>query len=319
MTLSMISLISSSLSNPISTQIDSKSNEILGLDYEFAKIVIPVIVTLSVFLFGQLISWFKSKFEKVSELKSIKSTIENWIQFIEPTINSQIKGSNDFILKLEKSNELHPERYPIVSLLVDKLQQIKLQSLIDTIVLNLRGAENNKAQIVFSLVSQIEFLVKTEQKIKDNYKEFKDYAIELMEEWNKTFKEFNYEMNETARKIQLEEPNCSFNKQKNTICNSFSTPKVHKNFNEIFSELLVPMEEIVHQFLKNSENKYLAIELGYKIEQLKIIHYKWSVHKKGHIALANDHIESINKAYENLKSAASDLKKSKFKWLVFIK
>ncbi|MCU4158425.1 hypothetical protein J1N10_20805 [Carboxylicivirga sp. A043] len=305
-----------------STLVSSKSketnNKILGLDYSFARIIIPVLVTLLVFLLGQLINWFKGKLERITEMKSIKATIEHWILFVEPTINSQIDGCNKFVKALNESTNLQTERFEFSSMLVDKLQQIELRELIETIMLNLKGEEKTKAKMIFNIISQVEFLVKIEAHIQNNYEKFHSYTEELMTNWNSAFTQFNSIMNETSRIVNEAEPNCDFVTAKNKICNDFLSTKEQKPLNKIFDELVLPLESEVDKYLK-TPNKQLVVNLGYSIESLKIIKLKWETHKTGHIQLNEGYAKKISDVYNVLKTVASELKKSNFKPLYLIK
>jgi len=298
--------------------LEADDNKILGLDYRLARILIPVLVTLLVFLLGLLINWIKSKYERITELKSIKATIEHWILFVEPTVTSQINGCNDFVKKLEESNNLQTERIEFTSMLVDKLQQIELKELIETIMLNLKGNEEKKAKMIFNIISQVEFLVKIESHIQLSYEKFHSYTEELMENWNSAFIQFNSIMNETSRVINEAEPNCDFVQSKNRICDEFLTKKEQKPLETLFEELITPLEAEVDKYLK-TPNKQLAVNLGYSIESLKIIKLKWDTHKQGHIDANKGFAKKIDDVYKVLKEVATELKETKFKKIYLIK
>jgi hypothetical protein len=310
-------LLNSKVNSPMPSE--SKDNKILGLDYSFGLIIIPVIVTLLVFLLGQFINWLKGKYERITELKSIKATIEYWILFVEPSVTSQINGCKKFIEDLKQSTNIQTERFQFSSMLVDKLQQIELKELIETIMLNLKGNEETKAKMIFNIISQVEFLVKIESHIQDNYEKFHSYTQELMENWNATFTQFNSIMNETSRAINEAEPNCEFVQSKNKICNDFLSTKELKPLNMIFDELISPLELEVDKYLKSSPNKYLAVNLGYSIEVLKIIKLKWETHKNGHIQVTEGFAKKIDDVYKVLKTVATDLNTSRFKPIYLIK
>jgi len=297
----------------------SESSKILGMDYNFARIMIPVLVTLLVFLLGQFIGWLKGKYERKNELDSIKVTIHNWLIMIEPSIQQQITGCNNFVLALQSSTNIHPERFQFSPMLVDKLQQIELKQLIETMVVNLEGEEETKAKMIFNFVSQVEFLAKMETHIRENYEKFHSYTFELMEDWNKTFKKFNLEMNETSKQIHLIDPGNQFVTRKNQICNTFLQHREIQPLNTIFVELITPLENEVLQFLQTSPNKELATNFGYTIEDLKIIKSKWDMHKQGHMQLATDFATKINTVYNVLKNVSEHLRNSEFKNVMKIK
>lgn len=297
----------------------SESSKILGMDYNFARIMIPVLVTLLVFLLGQFIGWLKGKYERKNELDSIKVTIHNWLIMIEPSIQQQITGCNNFVTALQSSTNIHPERFQFSPMLVDKLQQIELKQLIETMVVNLEGEEETKAKMIFNFVSQVEFLAKMETHIRENYEKFHSYTFELMEDWNKTFKKFNLEMNETSKQIHLIDPGNQFVTRKNQICNTFLQHREIQPLNTIFEELITPLENEVLQFLQTSPNKELATNFGYTIEDLKIIKSKWDMHKQGHMQLATDFATRINTVYNVLKNVSEHLRNSEFKNVMKIK
>jgi len=318
----MIDSISNNLitkTDLIEKVVDKKT--IWGIDYDFATILIPVIVTLFVFLMGQFISWIKSKSERRNELKSIKTTIEQWIILIKPTIETQINGLNEFAEALKNTEEIHPERFKTSSMLVSKLQQLGLRDLIDTIMVNLKGKEEEKAKLLFNIVSQVEFLSKIESHLISNYENFKSYTLELMEEWNKAFRELFHEMNEATYQITQVEAGCDFLLEKNKIANNFLTDSQGQTqtTKKTLDTFIYPLEIEVNKFLKTSDNKHLILNLAYKIDNLKIINKKWEEHKKGHILLANDFSNKIEDVYSVLEDVVKKLKIYKFNNIFKIK
>ena len=186
-------------------------------------------------------------------------------------------------------------------------------------MVNLKGTEDEKAKMIFNLISQVEFLVKMENHIKENYERFQSYTFELMEDWNRAFKIFNSEMNETSRRIHQVEPNCTFIMNKNQICNTFLQHREIQPLETIFNVLIIPMDNEILKFLNTSANKELATNLAYNIDELKIIKRKWDVHKQGHIQLAIDFGTKISTVYGILKTVATQLKNSKFKCILSFK
>lgn len=87
----------------------------------------------------------------------------------------------------------------------------------------------------------------------------------------------------------------------------------------IFDELISPLELEVDKYLKSSPNKYLAVNLGYSIEVLKIIKLKWETHKNGHIQVTEGFAKKIDDVYKVLKTVATDLNTSRFKPIYLIK
>ncbi len=310
---------SDSITNNLSELEIESGKSILGLDYSLAQIIIPVVVTLSVFLIGQFISWLKKRYERLNELKSIKTTIEQWILLVKPSIQNQIDGCKSFAIVLKNSKNIHPESLKFSPMLIDKLKQFELRELIDTIIVNLEGDNEIKAKIVFNFVSQVEFLSKMEDHIKNNYEKFHTYTFELMENWNQSFTRMTTIMNETSRQISHFEPNCKFLTQRNIICNNFLKHKSLQPLDVIFSELITPLEQEVNEYLEKSGNKHLIVDLAYSIEELKLIRDKWELHKNGHSELVDEFGSRILNVYAVLEDVANQLKESKFKTIWNIK
>ncbi len=186
-------------------------------------------------------------------------------------------------------------------------------------VVNLKGKESTKAKMIFNCVSQVEFLAKMEVHIRENYERFHSYTFELMEDWNRTFRRFNLEMNETTRQIHLVQTNNQFVIQKNQICNAVSQHRLIQPLDTIFEELITPLESEVLHFLQTSPNKQFAADFGYTINDLKIIQSKWNIHKQGHIQLAIDFATRIATVYNVLKTVSDHLRTSDFKSIINIK
>jgi hypothetical protein len=142
---------------------------VLGLSPENAKIMIPVMVTLSIFLLGIIVNIIIKKYERKAYLVSIKSVITTWCKLLENPISQQSKSCNDFNTRLQKSTEIQPERFEMNNLLAGNILSLKLKDQIDAIILNHKGKDEEKAKCLFNIISQIEFLNKTEIELRNKY------------------------------------------------------------------------------------------------------------------------------------------------------
>jgi hypothetical protein len=148
---------------------DPAESLILGMPEGFARILIPVVVTITIFFLGHFVSWLKGKYERREEVESYKNLISKWIELIKKAVESQVSSCNEFSDLLEKSEDMTPMHFSANKLLAEKIDSLPLVKLINAFSVNTTGDSNKNYKMTFNLVSQFNYLRHVEELIEKNF------------------------------------------------------------------------------------------------------------------------------------------------------
>lgn len=293
------------------------STEILwGMPIATAAIIISSLITISIFIIGYLINWLNKKYERKSELESIKSVVTVWVDLLKSPVLQQAKGCRDFAVALRTATNIHPERISYNKLLAGKLNSIELRDLIQVFIINSEGEETAKSKNLFNLVSQIDFLIQVEEKIPEAYKIFQNRTFYLMENWNKRFKELDLLKSEMTTLFGHNPHHPSyplFHHFDNLVNNWVQQFANGSSVIDTKTTLLVPLENYTSQFINRHPNNQIAHQLAGKIQELNMIYKEWEVHFEGNAKVFYDFAIRLVFVYKTLSKATNQLKNREFK------
>lgn len=164
-----------------------KQETFLCLPLELAKILIPVLVTISLFFLGHVIGWIKLKYEKFKETKEYREMILEWINLVEKPIKTQIVSCKKFAEQVGSSQDLQPEVLEYNNFIIEKIETIPVERYIKTFVINTKGDKKEKYKQIYNLISQFDYLKKVQKEMLDYYEKYHSYCEDLMNEWNTNF------------------------------------------------------------------------------------------------------------------------------------
>lgn len=283
-------------------------NEIWGMPENFARIFIPAIISIAVFVIGQIIVWYRNQKAIQSETRNYRIVILNWIDLIKSSVDKQITSCRTLSQDIAKSQDIHPERFEYTKMLAEKVDSIGVDRFITTFMINStspkKSADNNK--MTFNLISQFNFLKAIEPNVAETYKSYQNQTLELMAEWNNYFMKLDQLTSDWTSKINGTHPYSSFHEKvmdigskwlQNTPNNGRSTMIYSMN------HLITPLTSLVSvETNKNVNNEY-AFQMSAILQQLRIIDLKWRTNIEGNSKLFSDLGTSIENAYNSLCAA----------------
>jgi hypothetical protein len=297
------------------------NNQLFGLSTDLARILIPVLVTIIIFILGILVNYLLKKIERKSYMKSIKSVLIIWSRLLKNSIMQQSNNCREFNNRLQKSSEMQPERFQFNVILTNKILALELRDQIDTVILNQRGDQDEKAKCLFNMTAQLEFLNLYQPELRSKYDIYHRDALKYMDDWNDAYHRLNTIY--TALRIKLETnpsaPGFPFYQELAAIFNGF----VHKNstggdINTFKNELFNPIVDLCQKYAISNPSQQEPYTVSLVIQELLIIIKKWDVNREGTGQLFNDFASKIDAAYKVLSHSIDKLEKMKFKWLIKI-
>ena len=294
---------------------DSVSLTILGIEPTLARIIIPALISIIIFFLGFFINWIKTKYERKSELNSIKSVITTWIKLLKNPILQQVAHSRQFAITLRKSTELHPDSFATNPLLANKLQDIKLADLIQVFVINSEGSKMENSKHIFNIVSQLEFLTNIEKQIPEVYKIYQDLTFEYMKRWNDEFMKLDIIRSEMISQIAMNTTHQSYAlfQNFNTVSNAYVNRFPIANIVETKIHLLDPVNVLVNKAIISNPNDLYAHRIRNNIHELNTTYRQWKVHFEGNSKLFYDVSIRLIRVYKTLQKASNELNNTKLK------
>ena len=279
-------------------------NEIFGMPESVARILIPALITIAIFLFTQLLAWLKRKFDKQREIKDYRSLFLKWINLIEPSVRLQINSCLDFSSRVVISKNIEPEILQYNKLLADKIESFSVDKYIQAFVINSTGDKEENYKGTVNLISQFNYLKNIETEIKDLYNTYHKQTFEIMDEWNANFKKLDELISLETKKFRTDEKYLFKEFHTNVVKLTQDWTKNASNgrstVSETIEKLVLPLIELSNQeFYNHPENDYV-FDLLERLQNLKMTHLKWSVNIKGNSAVFKNIGDNMNKSYESL-------------------
>lgn len=291
--------------------------DVFGMPLDFARIFIPVIVTLLVFALGQFLVWLKGKYEKKNEVSSYNDLILGWVNLIEQSVKQQVISCKDFSTRLDGSKDIHPELFEYNKMLANKVDDFSVNVFVNTFVTNCKGidkqSESEKQKWCFNLISQFNYLKNIEEQIPTIYERYHSQIFEIMGEWNSNFVELDKIISEQSRIINSISNNSTvaFHGKVLNIINTWSTavPNGRSNVTLTMSNLIAPLTIVVQNELNGNPSNEFAFNLSNNIESLKVTYLKWDIIKKGNVQVFQKLGIRIDEVLKSLKETENNFKK----------
>lgn len=319
-TLSALDSIKNSIES-ISCTLQAPSPTIWGMNEGLARIIIPTIVSIVVFLAGLLVNWFSKYSTNRTKAISFKQSILYWCNKLIPTLEKQKLALEEFSKEVSSLDEINTVSLSLYPIHFDQLNTIPLEKYIyafkDTTTIK---SKNKKTDVesteyyTYGLINQFTYISDLNNQIKTEYNIYLNKVKFYMEEWNKVNKTGKdicdqilsiYPQNEEVKKLK-DIIIYVLNNAPSGVCISFMTE------NYIDPILNWSAQNMNHQDFGVKAQKLRSIFLGLK--ELLIM-YQTEI-KNGYAARYFDSAQRLNKGIESMKNAIDYFNRCKTKYIV---
>lgn len=283
--------------------------------FDWRNVLIPALTSLVVFLIGEFIRFQITQKKRLNEIKSESEIITQQILSLSMNVKLFVGYIGECAKNMKSNSGINPEQLQLNVLSLDMLKQYGMKTLNTDFITNRKNAINSIEHIQ-NIISQIDYLEKSQIEVRNLYDGYHDYGVRYLEKWN-----------EWARNINL------------TIGIMSETPPVSQNFIDFYRNLSFPkvkdptiidrnafVDKVYTPLLKHCYNN---IELNFNsnikwqlIDNLNnIILLKTQIdsHNKGNAELLEQYAERIEVSYKSLKDSIIKLNNQKFKCIFKIK
>ena len=181
------------------------------------------------------------------------------------------------------------------------------------------GKDEEKAKCLFNIISQIEFINKTELELRNKYEIYHHDSLDYMDEWNDAFKKL--ENIRTLLRIKYlgktTHPIFPFYLEVAKVFNTFvKNNSKGGDLNVFKDQMLNPISELCQKSILSYPDEPDIYQVSYIILELFIIIKKWDVNRTGTAQLFDGFATKLDSSLNVLKANIDKLKQSKFKFIL---
>ena len=256
-----------------------KSNELfMGIPLEVARILIPVLVTISLFAFGHLINWTVNKIKKRREVIANRRIILEWIGLIIPPMTYQANQCRLFANNTKFSKIFIIHRLERVLVLTHIIEDLGFKAMSDCFIFNVCGDIKNNSILFYDFIHDIGYHKNFHSEINDKYLEYHKICNSLTDLWNEKIKLLNNLRIELLRKLSSNTQNpdnefiYSFN---NIYTNWFTKNSELKDMYKLKEDCLNVILKLSQEAFNKSRENVAASAVALLILDLNIIIRDW--------------------------------------------
>lgn len=270
-----------------SNKIKDSQDTIFLMPESLLRILIPAVIALLVFIVGQLIVWYRNQKGIQNETKHYKRIILGWAELIKNPIEQQVAECRDLSDRIKISENLVPEKFNMVKMLANKVDNISIDKYISTFLLNTTNSKNEddykNEKMTFNLISQYSYLSSIEGNISETYKSYQTEINKIMEEWNEKFYILTKIIDDWTQKINEGDDLFDFRQNVRRISVNWvnTAPNGRSTMTYSMSQLVTPLSSLVDVELKSNMNNEYAYQLSETLQYLRIVDLKWRTCNNG--------------------------------------
>lgn len=160
----------------------------------FYNLLIGILIPIAIFVLGLIYGYIKEKINKRKETKDFRDVVFYWVDTCQKSLKEQC---DKFVLLAEKvktSNDINPERLEYYAMSIYRLNQIPIEKYISIFAINSKRIDSQSSdeetkKVIYKLVSCLEFIVRAENAIKEQYEEYRSAYENLLKGTNSAYLE----------------------------------------------------------------------------------------------------------------------------------
>jgi len=279
--------------------INIKSQEfeqsIFGMPIPLATIIIPTAISILIFILGDVFSKYSQKRKKRAEILSYKDSIVDWVDKLNGSVQQQQQNLEEFIKKINNSDELQPEAFSQNLIILNKLKEISLKEWNDIIVINLTGDKSDNQKRMTNVVYYIEYIDAIYHETQDFYWRYHTGMNDLRRKWNSNYLDL------MDRGWQNQCNNFQF---LNYLNGCLRNVKNYQSLKDLNINFIQPMQQFIYIPTNCSPDTAIAERC---IKNLAIVISEWGTHNSGNVVLFTEKKEQLLSAFSELQKNIKEI------------
>lgn len=154
------------------------------------QLLLPIAITLLVVFVEKWVSrWFEKKDAKQAR-KKFRETVLDWIANIQPIEKKFNQSIRDLSAKIKASDSIQPVAYAMPITVPDKLNELTVEKMTDAFLTDFEDDKDKRYKHLYNILSDLEFLSKISNGVKESYDTYNKQSFALCQEWNEAYVAF---------------------------------------------------------------------------------------------------------------------------------
>lgn len=291
----------------------------------FKELLFGFYIPFGIFAFGLIINWIYEKLKIKKETEDFRDIIFSWINSSKKPLEDQLAKLKAFSEKIKESKDINPERYEYSAMIFYKLGEIHIDKYIQVFSIRSKNIEKdnpqNVDQVIYSLLSSVEFLVRVEAAIKEQYNDYQKAYILQIEQLNKYYFQLREITVNAIGKVTGKEENELLDISTSSIAkfidgNLNSSGKNAKTI--IYNDLITPIDNCLLKIPIEKRTDYIN-SVSSIITSYKALERQWDSNTVGYGSNFENYANSYNSSFDKVIASLKYLKentKTKRWWLI---
>ena len=154
------------------------------------QLLLPIAITLLVVFVEKWVSrGFEQKDEKRAR-KKFRETVLDWIAIIQPIEKRFYQSIRDLSDEINASSDMQPIAYAMPLTVPDKLNELTVEKMTDAFLTDFEDDKDKRYEHLYNIISDLEFLSKISNGVKESYETYNKQSFALCQEWNDVYVAF---------------------------------------------------------------------------------------------------------------------------------
>lgn len=283
--------------------------------FDWSSVWIPTLTSIFVFLACELSRYLFSQHKRLNEIKSEGDIITQQVISLSMNVELFVKYIKECVSNMNSTNGINPVQLQLNIISLDMFKQYGMKTLNTDFIINRKTGVNNIEHIQ-NIISQIDYLEKSQIEVRNLYDGYHDYGVRYLEKWNKWARNINLTIGIMSETPPVSQTFVEFYR-------NLSFPKVKDptiiDRNAFVDKVYTPLLKHCYNNIELNFNSNIKWQLIDNLNNIILLKTQIDSHNKGNAELLEQYAERLEVSYKSLKDSIIKLNNQKFKCIFKIK
>lgn len=154
------------------------------------QLMLPIAITLFVVFVEKCVSRRFEKKDAKQARKKFRETVLDWTANIQPIEKRFNQSIRDLSATIKVSDDMQPVAYAMPLTVPDKLNELTVEKMTDAFLTDFENDKDMRYKHLYNIISDLEFLSKISNGVKESYETYNKQSFALCQEWNSAYVAF---------------------------------------------------------------------------------------------------------------------------------
>lgn len=157
------------------------------------QLLLPIAITLLVVFVEKWVSRGFEKKDAKQARKKFRETVLDWTAKIQPVEKRFYQSIRDLSAAIKSSDDMQPVAYAMPLTVPEKLNELTVEKMTDAFLTDFEDDKDMRYKHLYNIISDLEFLSKISNSVKESYETYNKQLFALCQEWNEAYVAFDYQ------------------------------------------------------------------------------------------------------------------------------